>query len=466
MRSTREKWIDGVALALTILYQFLFGKPVTFWQGAEPFVWLLCAIALVHATKATCEVWHEISTQPTIREVESPILLPNATRSKKQILVPRLPYFRQTLAGALLLSLAILSLFCYVAHRAARASIRTTIYLAASAELIECQSRAFFVEMNGPQIRRNVEIALKDNKSGQMYIQTYPEIDPGPRSTDIHFLFVPSSPWDEDYTVTVVTSESRSSQRLIVRSVQNQPQFAMEISTDNEREPALRCRDALLPESYNVAAGEHRPCSELMKLAEDAPSKLDAFNYQRADGALTVRRMKSLPSPSELDQQSDDRHITEYQHQIIEPVLRKYSRSHILVYFAGGKNSKKYAEEFAKMFNTLKWVVKGPTMAPKGDERIIDIQLSANYAENWNKFNPKPHDILNAFSNAGVKQRSTLALDPNVPSDCVVLWVGPRSPSAIKSDQCLAPEMKPVEGQGHACEMISQAAGVCRFPPK
>jgi hypothetical protein len=69
-----------------------------------------------------------------------------------------------------------------------------------------------------------------------------------------------------------------------------------------------------------------------------------------------------------------------------------------------------------------------PTPVPIGDERIIDIQMSVNYQENWNRYNPKPNDVLHAFERAGIKQRRNLMLDPNVPSDWIVLWVGPEKP--------------------------------------
>jgi hypothetical protein len=206
----------------------------------------------------------------------------------------------------------------------------------------------------------------------------------------------------------------------------------------------------------------------MMKLKGDVMGTLDVNGYQTADGNFTARKIKELPSPSDLDEQSDDRHITEYEHQIIEPVLKKYARSQLLIYFAGGQKSKAYAEEFRAMFQSRNWKVKGPTLVPIGDERIIDVQMSVNYAENWNKYNPKPREILNAFEKAGIKQRSNLAIDVNVPHDWIVLWVGPRSPKDVRPDQCAIPEMKPAEGSRGTCEMVSQVdtKNGCPFPPQ
>jgi hypothetical protein len=203
-----------------------------------------------------------------------------------------------------------------------------------------------------------------------------------------------------------------------------------------------------------------------MKLPGDVPSKLDVYSYQRADGNLTIRNTRTLPSPSELDQRSDDRHLTEYQRQILEPVLERYGKSRLLIYFAGGRKSKAYAEEFRDMFSAKNWNIDGPLFVPIGDERIIDVQLSINAQGNWNRHNPKAEALLNAFGKAGIKQRSKLTVDPNVPGDVIVLWVGPRSPSDINPDQCSPVTLKPVEGEHHACELIAETEGDCPFPPK
>ena len=61
------------------------------------------------------------------------------------------------------------------------------------------------------RILSRVEIALKDNKSGQTHVESYPEIDAGLLRAD---------QWDEDYTVTVTSSESHSSQELIVAELE------------------------------------------------------------------------------------------------------------------------------------------------------------------------------------------------------------------------------------------------------
>jgi hypothetical protein len=147
-------------------------------------------------------------------------------------------------------------------------------------------------------------------------------------------------------------------------------------------------------------------------------------------------------------------------------VLSNYRRSRATIYFFGGPRTKAYAGEFYDMFRAQRWVISPPVQAPVGDERIIDVQIAVNYRENWNKSNSKPHDVLVAFGKAGIKQRSNLVLDPDVPQGSIVLWIGPRSPSDVTPNQCSPAALKPVTGQKHNCEMIAVTDGDCPFPPK
>jgi len=75
----------------------------------------------------------------------------------------------------------------------------------------------------------------------------------------------------------------------------------------------VRCGHKLLPPSYTLAAKETRSCAEPMKLPADVTSTLDVYSYQHPDGSVTMRKVRTLPSPSELDEQSDQRHLTDYQ---------------------------------------------------------------------------------------------------------------------------------------------------------
>ena len=66
-----------------------------------------------------------------------------------------------------------------------------------------------------------VEVALKDNKSGQTHVESYPEIDSGLLRADQYFWFTPSH-HHRGGTRTIpspsLLGESHSSQELIARS--------------------------------------------------------------------------------------------------------------------------------------------------------------------------------------------------------------------------------------------------------
>ena len=306
---TKEKWIEGGATLVTIIWLSL-SKPLSVWETLAPFAWLWAFICAGYLIWATGKVWVEIRHQ-----------------SKPE------PYFRPKLSGMLIGFLLLLALLSYGVRRLEVASVRTYIYLTPTAELMDCQKRAFFVKIIGPQILSRVEVALKDNKSGQTHAQSFAEIDPGPLRSDQYLWFVPSSPWDEDYTVTVTSRESHSSQRLIVRGTHHQIQFATQVAVEDEASPALSCRDKLLPSSYALASKEARFCYEAMKLPEDVTSTLDVYSYESPDGSVTVRNARSLPAPSELDEQSDQRHLTDYQKQFLWPVLKRYQAPRLSIFY-------------------------------------------------------------------------------------------------------------------------------------
>jgi hypothetical protein len=362
-----------------------------------------------------------------------------------------------TLLFVCLLSLALLALGV---QRAEVASARTFIYLVPSSELMECQKRAFFVKIVGPHALSRVEVTLKDNKSGRTVVQSFPEIDPGPLRSDQYLWFTPSSPWNEAYTVTATSKESNSSQNVIVRGTQHQTQFATQVTVEDEASPALSCRDRLLAPSYTLAARETRPCDEPMKLPADVASTLDVYSYQHPDGSVTVRKLRTLPSPSELDEQSDQRHITDYQKEQLRPAIKQYSGSRLRVFYSGGPNTFAYAEELRQLF-AESWRTNEVSVVPVGDERIIDVQITVG-----NKGQGvEARTLLDAFQSAGIKHKKFFSVDPDAEKD-VVLWVGPKSPKDASPDQCGSPELSPKPGRAHNCDWIVQSGGVCPFVPE
>jgi hypothetical protein len=407
----------------------------------------------VQFATATYRVWSEVRKQSDESARKS-----SKGKGKKAVAAVSIPtHFRLRLSCLLLGCLSVLGAVAILAKRAETASLRTYIYLVPTSELMECEKRAFFVKTIGPQVLYNVEIDLKDNKSGAVATQKYSEIDPGPQSQDEYLWLAPSSRWDEDYTATVETRDSRSSQRLVVRSTKSQLTLATEVSISGERAPVLKCRDSQLPAAYKLASGESRSCTELMKLEGDIPTQLDVIGYQHPNGQYTIRKIAKRPSPSELDDQSDERHLTEYQQELLKPVLNKYPRSKLFIYYAGGDKSRRYATEFRNFFSP-RWNVTGPEIVLVGDEQIIDVQMTVGARTTEGD---RAVALRDGFERSGIKHRRLFDGDPAVPNDEIVLWVGPKSPRGASADQCLGPELKPRLDRPNACEW--SVAGNCTW---
>ena len=434
--TVEAKWIDSLGTIIAIVWFFLT-KNASSWERFASFFWVFASLCAGHLINAAWKVWKQTRRPPA----------PASFSGWKLIAV-------------LMVSLLSLSLLSFYVYRVEEASTRTFIYLAPTADLMECQKRAFFVKLVGPKALSNVELKLKDNKSGLNYTQTFPEIDPGPLRSDQYFWFMPSTPWDEDYTITATSKESHSSQDLIVRSTDHQIQFASRVKVEDEKSSALSCRDNLLPPSYALARNEKRSCAEAMKIPDEAVSSLDVYMAQHPDGSWTLRRLRSLPGPSELDEQSDQRHLSDYQKQLLRPVIKRFARSRLRVFYSGGPNTKAYAEEFRKLF-AESWKTSDVFVVPVGDERIIDVQITVG--EKAQELQART--LLDAFQSAGIKHRKFFSVDPDA-GNTVVLWVGPRSPKDANPDQCGSPELHPKPGQPHNCDWLTQSAGVCPFVPQ
>ena len=266
-----------------------------------------------------------------------------------------------------------------------------------------------------------LQITLKDDKSGQTIYQKYSDLDAD--SASEHFWIAPSSPWNEGYTATIDAHGLHSSQQLAINSINGKARIATTITANDNKESVLNCKDIT---DQTTAVGQ--TCANALKLPPDAMSKIGVNNYQTADGNVTVLHVKQLPSPSELDEQSDDRHLTEYQKQVMEPVVAKYPGTRIAIFFAGGPRSKAYAEEFRELLHEKRWISAPVKLVPPGNERTIDAQMSVSddYLQVSGEAD-KVKELLDAFEGAGIKHRHNVARDPNIRDGDMVLWVGPKS---------------------------------------
>jgi hypothetical protein len=341
----------------------------------------------------------------------------------------------------------------------------TFLYLAPTRELIDCERRAFFVNHSGLKGLQNIKIIIKDNKSGAVLENNDYKIgiEPGPQNPDApRYIWVkPSHPWDEDYTITITGTKFRSVQETVLRSTSHDVSFAVRITLDPKKKPVASCRDDLLPETYSLGRGSSGNCNALMAVDQIFLNRLQPGPYgsQLPNGAYSAVRIRPLPTASDLDAQFEDRHLTEFEQTIMRSQLSKYRGTRLSVLYAGGPKTLAYATEFRDFFRSLKWIVDGPRSVPIGDERVVDVQVSAGQRYPY----PRAADFLNSLG--GIKHRKRCVYDAAIPPDLIVLWVGPKSPDNFRPDDCASAVLHPKPGEPHTCEFVAQTPGVCPFLP-
>jgi hypothetical protein len=343
------------------------------------------------------------------------------------------------------------------------------LYLVPTRNLIDARRRAFFVEQVGPRPLTNIEIALRDNKSGAIQAEQYSEIDAAPQNplAPHYFWFTPSTPWDEDYTVTITSSKKpRVIQRLVVRSTHHVIQFAADVRVDGRSTPVLECRDSLLPESYELARASTQSCDEWMELSPEVEDKLQPapYNVELPDGSLIAKRLRVPMPQSESESQSDMRLLSEWQRGKISSEVSQYPGKKILIMASSGRNTWSYAQNFREVFASSGWKVEGPKHVPPLDEHIIDVQLSTN-GNLGTPPKPEALAVMNSFKEAGIKHRTRYMLDPDISPDLLVLWVGTKSPEGITPDECALIPFKPKAGASPPCSLIGQTPSPIPFPP-
>ena len=165
LRTTTEKWIDGVFFVVTALIVAI-SKPVSVCQALVPFVCISACILGVHWVKAVREVWKRVGLR-RLHETESPVLLPDGTHPITLEVEEPLPWSRGKLIAATCVGILLLGLSSYLILVCEARSLLTYVYLVPTSELVECQQRAFFVKAHGPIHISGLQIVLKDNKIGR-----------------------------------------------------------------------------------------------------------------------------------------------------------------------------------------------------------------------------------------------------------------------------------------------------------
>ena len=435
--TTAQKYVD-VAIFVAPFLALIFQKPKSTWEFIAPAVWAVIFIVFVHWAKATYAVWKRVSSRPVTKEIDGPA-----------------SWSRLKLVAASIIGVLVLMSLSYWVRVQQSNSLLTYVYLVPTSELVECKQRAFFIKAHGPLHVSGLLVTLTDDKSGQTSTQKYPDFD---ADTVSEFLWVtPSHPWDEKYIATFDAHELHSTQKLTIQSHNKTLQLLTTVMVPERQAPVLKCDD--------MKTDDPNSCFNVLKLEPDSLKRLDVSSYEKADGNVQILRIKQFPSPSELDEQSDDRHLTEFQQRALEPFLSKYPGTRITIFYAGGDRSKAYAEEWYRFLKS-KWLPSNPELVPLGNEGILDVQITVGGKLSKVKGESNLPQLLDALDKSGVKHAHHFTIDPNIEDGDLMLWVGPKSPKDINPDQCAGAQMKQKTGEPHTCDLIRQTTGTCPFVPR
>lgn len=343
---------------------------------------------------------------------------------------------------------------------------KSFIFVAPGQALVECERRVFFVKHSGARALPNTEVTLWDNNAKRGNVVKYAEIGPGTPdpAAPKYMWWNPASPWDEDYTITATSGDIHISQRLIVRSVAGKLQSASEVSMNGKS--VLRCRDPLLPPSYTLASDASESCDAYMSIPNEITERMEPEISQQPDGKLTIpiKKIKTLSVPSgktDVEGQTEDRHLWEYQKIWLSSDLSKYPHTRVLLLASNtGTETWKYAEELRDAFRAAGWNVEGPRKLSEYYDGLLDVQVSKSKAET---LIPIARALTDALTRAGVKHRTRFLADPDIEPDMIVVFVGSRSPKGVNPDACNNAPFKPGNADARPCASVAQVPNFCPF---
>jgi hypothetical protein len=327
----------------------------------------------------------------------------------------------------------------------------------------------FVLQQVGPDTLHNVEVILHDNhqkdQTAADHIEHYSEITPGESNLKNiqpkHFWFKPSTPWDEDYNVTIKTADGIFLERILVRGfappappgIPINPPPAPKVEAGNINAPlpaemgkvefAIRvakicrnrkalftCQDTDLLGHKEWRNDPVQPCSHHCTDIPGFEAGLDPKPFVLSFPAGVMILTEPVPPiiSSHPETETDTRRLSDWQKGKLRPYLERYPNQKVLIVFVGGASTRRYAQDFVNVFRASKWKVKGPipltvtaTLGP-----IIDVQIST-WIGDFPRARQTVMDILYAFKEASIKSRERFVCSLNR-SDVLVILVGAKSP--------------------------------------
>ena len=326
--------------------------------------------------------------------------------------------------------------------------------------------RVFVLEQVGPKILHNVKVILRDNHAKDQaqahHIENYPQVDP--RESGLknvqpkHFWFKPSTPWDEDYTVTISSGEKLFLERILVRGFVPPPgtpinpppppevkaqtgdaplspemgkvEFAIRVTTSGSDTALFTCQDQDLIGQPDWRNDPVQPCLQHGTGIQGFEAGLDPRPFVLTLPGGMIDMTPSLPPivSSRPETEADTRRLSEWQKAQLQSTLERYPDHNVLILFVGDPNTRRYAQDFVDVFQASKWKAKGPIQlaVTSTQSPITDVQVST-WKSDFGHERQIALDIGNAFKNTGIKGGDRLVCNLDR-SDVLVVLVGVKSP--------------------------------------
>jgi hypothetical protein len=137
---------------------------------------------------------------------------------------------------------------------------------------------------------------------------------------------------------------------------------------------------------------------------------------------------KTILAQEGLKDRSEWRIIADWQRVRLVAMLSHYPKSKLhIIAPSFEKEVRNYAFQLKHVFLLAGWEVAGPDAAPL-DQPAMDIQLSVS-EKYWGVVGPPAYTaVKDALQFVSIRERQTEILDPLVPPDELLMWVGAKGP--------------------------------------
>jgi hypothetical protein len=117
------------------------------------------------------------------------------------------------------------------------------------------------------------------------------------------------------------------------------------------------------------------------------------------------------------------RHLSDWQRVKLISSLSRYDNQKVVIVASAGGDTRTYAEDLGNALKGAGWRVRGPLSAPPGIP-VVDVQVSVA-GKYFGQQPPEAYATLRGtLEFVGIRCRNRLVMDPAVPDDVALVWVG------------------------------------------